>query len=105
MVASLIKTEITYSLAMKWINENAKGINALLNEHFVDPEYGLVLVTTQWSAPGYTRVVVPSNLAEDGVIVGLGSRANWVEGHLPEGKPLTLTMVDHYEVWMDPKMR
>lgn len=98
LATSLIKTEIPYSLAMKWINDNAKSINTLLNEYNVDPTIGLVLVLTQWSAPGYSRVTIPSNLAEQGIIMALANDTNWVEGHPPEGKHLTLTMIEHYEV-------
>jgi hypothetical protein len=87
---------------MKWINTNAKAINTLLNEYNADPDIGLVLVLTQWSAPGYSRVVIPSNLAEEGVVVGLANGTTWVEGHPPEGKPLTLTMIEHYEVRPSP---
>lgn len=92
----LIKTEITYSVAMKWINKNAKEIRTLLNSYNVDPDYGLVLVLTQYSAPSYCRVVVPSNLAEEGVVLGLSNGSNWVE---PENAPRTLTMIDHHEVY------
>jgi hypothetical protein len=98
LISSLIKTEISCSVAMKWINKNAKAINTLLNEYNVDPNIGLVLVLTQWSAPGYSRVVIPSNLAEEGVIMGLANGTSWVEGHPPEGKSSTLTMIEHYEV-------
>ena len=70
-----------------------------MNEYYIDPEYGLILVTTQWSAPGYSRVVIPANLIEEGVIMGLANGASWVEGHPPEGKPLTLTMIENYEVY------
>jgi len=98
LTPSLIKSEISYATAMKWINDNAKYINDLLNQNNVDPAFGLVLVLTQWSAPGYTRVVIPSNLVEEGVIMGLANGTSWVEGEPPEGKPLTLTMVEHYDV-------
>ena len=98
LVSSMIKTEISYSVAMKWINDNAKVINTLLNEYNVDPDIGLVLVLTQWSAPGYSRVVVPSNLVEGGVVMGLANGTNWVEGSPPDGKPLTLTIIEHYDV-------
>src|SRR5271156_6604711 len=98
LVPSLIESEIPYSIAMKWINNNAKAIHTLLNQYSVDPDIGLVLVLTQWSAPGYSRVVIPSNLAEEGVVMGLANGTTWVEGNPPEGKPLTLTMVEHYEV-------
>ena len=94
----LIKTEIPYNVAMKWINDNAKAIKTLLGEYNVDPDIGLVLVLTQWSAPGYSRVIIPSNLVEEGIIMGLANGISWVEGHPPEGKPLTLTMIEHYEV-------
>lgn len=80
---------------MKWINQNAQEIRTLLNNYNVDPKYGLVLVLTQYSAPSYSRVVVPSNLAEEGVVLGLSNGTSWVE---PEGAPRTLTMIDHYEV-------
>jgi hypothetical protein len=83
---------------MKWINNNAKVINTLLSEYNVDPDIGLVLVLTQWSAPGYSRVVVPSNLAEGGIAMGLANGTNWVEGHPLDGKPLTLTIIEHYSV-------
>jgi hypothetical protein len=83
---------------MKWVNENAKMINSLLSQYNVDPDYGLVLVLTQWSAPGYTRVIIPSNLVEGGVVMGLANGVNWVEGHPPEGKYLTLTLIEHFEV-------
>jgi hypothetical protein len=89
---------------MKWINTNAKAINTLLNEYNADPDIGLVLVLTQWSAPGYSRVVIPSNLAEEGVVMGLANGTTWVEGHPPEGKPLTLTMIEHYEVPHPPHL-
>ena len=102
LAPSLIKSEISYSVAMKWINDNAKSIKTLLNEYHVDPDVGLVLVLTQWSAPGYSRVVIPSNLAEEGVVMGLANGTSWVEGHPPEGKPLTLTMIEHYEVFIPP---
>lgn len=98
LASSLIKSEISYTIAMKWINDNAKSINTLLNEYHVDPDVGLVLVLTQWSAPGYSQVVIPSNLAEEGVVMGLADGTSWVEGHPPEGKPLTLTMIEHYPV-------
>jgi hypothetical protein len=95
---SLIKTEINYTDALQWINANSKAIHTLLNEYNVDPDYGLVLVLTQWSAPGYTRVVIPSNLAEEGIVMGLANETSWVEGTPPEGKAPTLTMIEHYEV-------
>jgi hypothetical protein len=98
LVSSLIKTEIPYSIAMKWINDNAKAINKLLNEYNVDPDMGLVLVLTQWSAPGYSKVIIPSNLAEEGIVMGIANGTNWVEGHPPQGKPLTVTMIEHYDV-------
>ena len=98
LTPSLIKSEISYSTAMKWINDNAKYINDLLNKNNVDPSFGLVLVTTQWSTPGYSRVVIPSNLAEEGVVMGLANGTTWVEGEPPEGKTPTLTMVEHYDV-------
>jgi hypothetical protein len=98
LTSSLIKTEIPYAVAMKWINDNTKAINTLLGEYNVDPDIGLVLVLTQWSAPGYSRVIIPSNLAEEGIIMGLANGTTWVEGHPLEGKHLTLTMIEHYEV-------
>lgn len=98
LASSLIKTEVSYSTAMKWINENAKAINNLLSQYNIDPDFGLILVLTQWSAPGYSRVVIPSNLAEEGVVMGLSDSACWVEGHPLEGKSLKLTMIDHYDV-------
>jgi hypothetical protein len=98
LASSLIKTEVSYSTAMKWINENAKAVNNLLSQYNVDPDLGLILVLTQWSAPGYSRVVIPSNLAEEGIIMGLSSGSSWVEGHPPEGKALKLTMIDHFDV-------
>ena len=94
----MIKTEINYTEAMQWINANSKAIHTLLNEYNVDPDYGLVLVLTQWSAPGYTRVVIPSNLAEEGIVMGLANGTSWVEATPPEGKLTTLTMIEHYEV-------
>jgi hypothetical protein len=99
LAPSLIKTEIHPSVAMKWINNNAKAINTLLNQYNVDPALGLVLVLTQWSAPGYSRVVIPSNLVEEGIIMGLANGTTWVEGDPPEGKPLTLTIIEHYTVY------
>lgn len=81
---------------MKWINNNAKNINTLLNEYNVDPDIGLILVLTQWSTPGYSRVTIPSNLAEEGIIMGLANSTNWIEGNPPEGKPLSLTMIEHF---------
>jgi len=87
---------------MNWINTNAKAINTLLNEYNVDPDIGLVLVLTQWSATGYSRVVIPSNLTEEGVVMGLANGTAWVEGYPPEGKPPTLTMIEHYEVHPPP---
>ena len=81
---------------MKWINQNAQEIRTLLNNYNVDPDYGLVLVLDQYSAPSYSRVVVPSNLAEGGVVLGLSNESRWVE---PEGCPRTLTMIDHHEVY------
>jgi hypothetical protein len=98
LTPSLIKSEISHTTAMKWINDNAKYINDLLNKNNVDPAFGMVLVLTQWSVPGYTRVVIPSNLVEEGVVMGLANGTSWVEGALPEGNPLTLTMVEHYDV-------
>jgi hypothetical protein len=95
---SLIKTEIDYTTAMYWINSNAKAISILVNEYNVDPDYGLVLVLTQWSAPGYTRVVIPSNLAEEGIIMGQTNDKMWVEGTPPEDNPPTLTMIDDFTV-------
>jgi hypothetical protein len=97
MASTLVKSEISSEVAMEWINENAKAICSLLDQYNADPDYGLILVLTQWSAPGYTRVVVPSNYAEEGVIMGLAG-TNWVEGVPREGKPLTLTMTEHSSV-------
>jgi hypothetical protein len=94
----LIKTEIDYTTAMQWINSNAKAINILLNEYNIDPDYGLILVLTQWSVPGYTRVVIPSNLAEEGIIMGQTNAKTWVEGTPSEDKPPTLTMIDDFTV-------
>ena len=85
---------------MKWINQNAQEIRTLLNDYNVDPDYGLILVLTQYSAPSYSRVVVPSNLAEEGVVLGLSNGTTWVE---PEDAPRTLTMIDHYEVLLTSK--
>lgn len=95
---SLIRTEIDYTTAMQWINSNAKAISTLLNEYNVDPDYGLILVLTQWSAPGYTRIVIPSNLAEEGIIMGQTNAKTWVEGTPPEDTPPTLTMIEHFDV-------
>ena len=94
----MVKTEITHDAAMEWINENAKGISLLLDLYNADPDYGLILVLTQWSAPGYTRVTIPSNYAEEGIIMGLANGTTWVEGEPLEGKPLSLTMVENYGV-------
>jgi hypothetical protein len=94
--SSLIKTEIPYSLAMKWINDNAKSINSLLQQYNADPNIGLVLVLTQWTAPGYTRIVVPSNHTEKGIVMGHGS--TWVEGESIDGNEPTLTMIEHSSV-------
>jgi hypothetical protein len=100
LASSLIKTEIPYSLAMKWINDNAKSINSLLQQYNADPNVGLVLVLTQWSAPGYTRIVVPSNHTEKGIVVGHGT--TWIEGESIDGKEPTLTMIEHFSVPHDP---
>jgi len=96
--SSLIKTEIPYSFAMKWINDNAKSINSLLNQYNSDSSIGLVLVLTQWSAPGYSRIVVPSNHTEHGIVIGLSNGTTWVQGEPPEGKQPTLSMIEHYSV-------
>jgi hypothetical protein len=92
----LIKSEISYSVAIKWINQNAKEISTLLNNYNVDPDYGLILVLTRYSAPGFCKVVVPSNLAEEGVVLGLSNGTQWVE---PTNTPRTLTMIDHHDVF------
>jgi hypothetical protein len=84
---------------MKWINDNSKSINTLLNEYHTDTDYGLILVLTQWSAPGYTRVTIPSNFAEEGIVMGLSNGTTWVEGTPKEGKDPSLTMIQHYEVY------
>jgi hypothetical protein len=96
LASSLIKTEIPYSLAMKWINDNAKSINSLLQQYNADPNIGLVLVLTQWSAPGYTRIVVPSNHTEKGIVIGHGT--TWIEGESVDGNEPTLTMIEHSSV-------
>ena len=96
--SSLIKTEIPYSLAMKWINDNAKSINSLLNQYNSDSNIGLVLVLAQWSTPGYSRIVVPSNHIEHGIVMGLSNGTTWVQGESPEGKPPTLSIIEHYYV-------
>ena|SRR5579859_4916553 len=84
---------------MNWVKHNAKAINTLLQDYGGDTDYGLVLVLTQWSAPGYTRVVTPSNFAEEGIIVGREkSGARWIESVSPEGKQPTLTMIEHFDV-------
>jgi hypothetical protein len=104
LTSSMIKTEISHPTAMEWINANGKAISTLLDQYNADPDFGLILVLTQWSAPGYTRVVIPSNYAEEGVIMGLANGTSWTEGIPLEGKPLTLTMVENYGVRLSISM-
>jgi hypothetical protein len=98
LVSSLVKTQIPYSLAIKWVNDNARSINSFLNQYNSDSSFGLILVLTQWSAPGYSRIVVPSNHTEHGIVMGLSNGTTWVEGESPEGKAGTLSIIEHYSV-------